>query len=319
MAVHIDLTMYGPGSAPAHSLARKVKRDSKNFRLNGEFIDGPLDNPTRYDNVAPGDFVLIEFSGSGTPTAATAQIVAAANPVDAALHSALQAMLPRPGDSMRVLTEDDLGVAIAAAAPPADHPIRSWLDGEVLEDVGLGGSATIERLNARRSGRGISGAALKAAKTSAELIGQLGEDLLNQFLDAGGLLEVALHEWTAQSNAISPFDFRLFDSNGHERHADAKSTSGAFSRSIYMSRAEIDEAVIGGVPYDLFRLYNVQEGSATLRVARDVGPRLAPILKLLGGLPAGATAESLSFVPDFFSFEPAVSVITMANESEDAV
>ena len=68
-AAHVDLIVFGPGMAEAHHLARKIKQDSKNIRLNGEFIDGPVTEPNRYDIIAPGDFAIMEFTGTAMPEA----------------------------------------------------------------------------------------------------------------------------------------------------------------------------------------------------------------------------------------------------------
>jgi len=40
-AAFVDLVLAGPGLAPDLPLARKVKIDGKNFRLNGEYIPNP--------------------------------------------------------------------------------------------------------------------------------------------------------------------------------------------------------------------------------------------------------------------------------------
>lgn len=293
--------MFGPGMAGAHSLARKVKRDAKNIRLNGEIVDDPVDQPNRYDILSPGDFAVMEFIGEALPKAVNVVLVASAHPDDSSTHAALKAILPSSNDSMKVLSEEELESAINLATSPLSHPIRDWLDTALLENVGLGDAGAVEKLNKRRTGRGISPADFKASKDSAERTGRLGEELLDQFFRTPDLSGISSHEWVAQTNAISPFDFRLIVEDGSERHSDAKSTSGKFTNPIYMSVAEILHAVNSGIPYDIYRLFNVNETSASLRVARNVGPRLTLALDALKLIPTGVSVDSLSFEPSFLN------------------
>jgi len=317
-AAHVDLTMYGPGMAGAHTLARKVKRDAKNIRLNGEIIDSPVTDPDRYDILAPGDFAVMEFVGAALPTAVNVVLVAAGSPEDATLHTKFASLLPSAADSMKVLSENQLEDAIKDAAPSISHPIRDWLDATLLEEVALGSSEAVETLNKSRPGRGLSPSDLKAAKDSAERTGRLGEELLDQYLKSPGFSGVTGHEWVAQVNAVSPFDFSLKMEDGSERHADAKSTSGKFSAPIYLSVGEIKHALSSGVPYDIFRLYEITESSALLRVARDIGPQVAPVYKALSEMPPGVKVDSLSFDPSFFEFAPDVFEVEVPEEDEES-
>ena len=300
-AVHVDLTIFGPGAAGPHSLARKIKRDAKNIRLNGEIVDAPVTDPERYGKLTPGDFALLEFTGTPLPASVKVVLVAAACPDDHTVHQVLSTILPAISDSMKVLSVDDLDKVVQTADPVASHPIRDWLDDQLFEEVGYGDANAAVRLNKRRLGRGISPADFKTAKESAERTGFLGEELLDVFLRSRDLPDVSSHVWVSQENAISPYDFMINGCSG-ERHADAKSTSGKFSNPIYLSSAELKHAVESGVPYDIYRLYEVREAGALLRVAHDVGLKLGPVLKALDAFPPGVAVDSISFVPDFFEF-----------------
>src|SRR5690349_10097613 len=66
----LGLYLYGPGLAPANNLQRKILKQQKNWRLNGELIDNPVENPELYNVLAPGDFALFEFSDGAVPTTA---------------------------------------------------------------------------------------------------------------------------------------------------------------------------------------------------------------------------------------------------------
>jgi hypothetical protein len=302
-AAHVDLVFLGPGLASAHSLARKVKIDAKNLRLNGELIHDPDDEPNRYDSLTVGDFAVLEFGGSAIPESVKVVLVSANNTEDATLHEVLNGKLGQEDDSMMVLSEDELQAAIDTASPNQLHPIRDWLDPVLLEEVGSGDASAVLSVNKRRLGRGISPDAFKATKEAAAKTGQLGEELMKHFLDSTETSKVASYEWISQINAISPYDFRLVITNGEIRHADAKSTSGKFDAPLYLSTAEILHALSSDVPYDIYRLYNIKPYSAELRIARDIKSKLETVFASLSALPAGARVDSLSFDPSFFTFE----------------
>lgn len=295
--------MYGPGVTDAHTLARKVKRDAKNIRLNGEIVDNPVTDPTRYDVLCPGDFAVMEFVGAALPTSVNIVLVASKHPDDESLHTALEPILPLVNDSMKVLTEFELENIINAAKPTESHPIRDWLDSFLLEEIGNGSSAATEKLNQRRLHRGLSHADLKAAKESAERTGYLGEELLDQYFKSKSMIGLAYYEWVAQINAVSPFDFSITMDDGTLHHVDAKSSSGKFTTPIYISIGEIKHALSSGVPYSIFRLYDVNESGATLRIAWDIRSKLDIIFKSLSSLPQEVMVDSLSFEPTFFDFD----------------
>lgn len=317
-ATHVDLAIFGPGLASAQILSRKIKRDAKNIRLNGEIVDAPIGQTDRYDVLAPGDFAIMEFVGAAMPEGVKVVLIAKAHAEDSLIHAQCLSILPNPTDSMKVLFDEQIAELVETANPSTDHPIREWLDTELLEDLGNGDPKAAEVLNKRRPGRGISPSDFKAAKDAAERIGELGEELLDQFFQTEGWPGLSVHKWTAQVNAISPYDFLLNFGAASERHADAKSTSGDFSNRVHLSIAEIHHAVNSGIPYDIFRLYNVKETSALLRVARDIKLQLVPVLAALTAVPKGANVDSLSFDPSFFEFDIDAHTIKIVSDDDDA-
>jgi len=312
----VALRLFGPGGAmpDPDPLMRKVLKQQKNWRLNGEVINSPAGNPGRYDSLAAGDLAVMEFFGGGMPNAANVLLLAAVDPKDATVHAAFTVAFP--GSSMTLFTEDQLDAVLKGGDIPTDHPIHAWLGGELLEDVGNGDAAATEALFKRRRGRGMTLAELKKTKESAEEAGRLGEELLDYYLaSAARPPEIASYEWTAYVNAVSPFDFLLTLADASLRHADAKSTTGPFSNPIYLSLAEIRHALSSGVSYDIYRLYNVKDGGAMLRVARDIAGHLAPVVASLQSLPAGVKVDSLSFGPEYFDFDSAVTNIEYVEET----
>lgn len=313
-ATRVDLVLLGPGLSSAQTLTRKVKIDAKNLRLNGEYVPDPDDEPGRYDQLGEGDFAVMEFGGDVIPDSVKVVLIAARNPFDVELHTELGRLLPNPHKSTASLSETQLRAAIEAAQPHAQHPIRNWLDPVLLEEVGNGDSDAVARVNALLPREGISPEAFQATKEAASRNGQLGEELLKHYLESDAPHGVESHEWTSQINAISPYDFSLTMATGEQRHADAKSTSGPFSTRLYLSTAEVRHALGSGVPYDIYRLYNVTEESAQMRVARDVKARLQAVMDSLVNVPAGVNVDSLSFEPGYFDFEPAEIQIALPSD-----
>jgi hypothetical protein len=311
----VGLTLLGPGKAPPYFQMRKVLKQQKNWRLNGEVINAPADDPTRFDNLAPGDIAIMEFSGAGAPNEVKVVLLSANDPDDASIHAALNAAFR--ADSMSVVTEEQIERVIQVGGPPADHPIRDWLDEDLLEEVGRGSGEAVERLARQRRGRALSRSELQQAKEKAEAVGRLGEVLLDYHLDNDHPThDHSQYVWTADTNAISPFDFELTHNDGSLVHVDAKSTAGPFSNPIHLSLAEVRHVLNSGTPYRICRLYNVTDSEAKLRIARDVAARLRPLAAAINALPAGVTIDSLSFDPDYFGFDATEIAIRYEDEPD---
>lgn len=311
--IPIQLTLYGPGGAGGHTLMRKILKQEKNWRLNGEVVHDPDDQPGRYSNVAPDDFALMEFAGSGEPSAIKIVLLSGSDRADAVLHQAISSGFP--GGSMWVPTVGELEKIIDAASPSADHPVRDWLDDSLIEDVGFGGGGAAIRLARRRRSRGLSHAELQQAKLSAETTGHRGEELLNHYLTHTPWAGVTGHRWVARENAVAPYDFEL-DTGAGTRFLDAKSTAGDFNNELHMSLGEIYQAVHGGVPYDIARLYELREGWAKFKVASGVGSKLVPVLTHLEGLPPEVKPDSLAIKPEFFEFDAVERVAEIPDDPQ---
>lgn len=310
--IPVQLVLHGPGGAQAHVLMRKILKQEKNWRLNGEVIHDPDDQPGRYALLAPDDFALMDFVGTAGPDSVKAVLVSAASPADAALHRSIAAHFPT--GSMWVPTVVEVEQIVRAANVVSDHPVRDWLDDELIEDIGLGGGESTRTLVKRRRGRGMSRDELHDARAAANVIGRRGEDLLDRHLKLTPWPGVVRHQWVADNNAVSPFDFEIEMITGERRVLEAKSTSGRFENPLHMSLGEIDEAANGVLPYDIVRLYEVGEGEAKFRIAYNVGGKLAPVLAALAALPAGITLDSLSFLPDYFDFDAQVHRVEVNDE-----
>lgn len=298
--IPVQLTILGPGAAAAHTLMRKILKQEKNWRLNGEVIYDPDDQHGRYDLVRPDDFALMEFMGIAEPDAVKIVLLSSTHVADAALYRMIASRFPT--NSMWELSEQELEQIIQDASPDVDHPIRDWLDASMIEDVGLGGGDSARRIARRPHGRGVSLQELRDARAAAEMTGRLGEELLHHHLEVSPWPGVVGYRWVSSENAVSLFDFELEMASGGCRSVDAKSTSGNFNNPIHMSIGELDEAANGGRPYDIVRLFEVREGRGMYRVAEDIGVRCRAVLDVLTGLPPGVSADSVSFPPTYFEF-----------------
>lgn len=297
----IDLYLLGPGFAPADNLQRKILKQQKNWRLNGELIDNPVDAPERYNILQPGDFALLEFSGDRVPDACSVTLIAAAESADRKLH--LEFSRRYPQGSMWRMQEAEITVVVEAAQPAQGHPLHEWFESSALEDAALGGAAGIGAVNRRRGGRGMSPSEFARSRRAAEQTGVRGEEYLNGYFEH--LLEmgkISAFEWTSSLNAISPFDFRVNFVNSQTRLVDAKSTSGDFENAIHLSYSELCRAVNGPEPYDIYRLYALTTHTAILQIALDVGPSLLPVLRALDATPDGVTVDSISIHPALLPF-----------------
>ena len=173
----VDLYLYGPELAQEHYLVRKILRQQKNWRLNGEVIDNPESEPDRYNDLTEGDFALMEFSGGTNPSTVKVCLLAKNKAADAALYAEF-AKLHSTG-SMRLLKEAEITKILLQAGPEKAHPLFDWVEGDALEDAVLGGAAGIARISARRSGKGLTPEEFILSRQLAEETGLLGEEFLN--------------------------------------------------------------------------------------------------------------------------------------------
>jgi len=248
------------------------------------------------------DFAILEFAGINKPDTVRCVLVSKEAAEDASLHAAIESRI-NP-QSMVAVNEDQLLEVIRVANPPEGHPIRDWLEGDEQEDLALGGASAAVAIKKRRRGRGMSQAELSAAKARAEATGRYGESLLNARFEEMQGTEIAAFKWTSDADAIAPYDFEVTEIDGTERHIDAKSTAGAFENPLHMSLNEIRSAVHDGIEYDIYRIFCTTENFALLRVARNVGPKLARLLTKLESMPDGVSVDSVSIKPEYLDFSP---------------
>lgn len=304
--VIVTLGIYGPGGAGIHSITRKILKQQKNWRLNGELIVNPPEENERYNALSKGDYAILDFVGESEPHAVRLYLVANALSSDSDLHSALDVAFGSEFSSrkgMLVIDPDELANLITRIDLPVGHPVLDFVDFDALEDAAQGGEEGLNNLRKRRKARGVGRDELYRAKQSAEQIGRQGEEILKEWLELekqeGRIQD---YKWESDVNAIAPYDFAIIEKGGVLRKVDAKSTAGNFSNPIHVSVSELHEMATSEEKYDLYRLYSLNENSGMLRIAEDLAGFASNVLSSLNGLPNGVTIDSVSIKPDTLPF-----------------
>lgn len=317
----LDLWVFGPGRASGINLQRKIIKGGayKNWRLNGEFINNPPDQPDRFNILAPDDYVFFSFEGAIVPTSATAVFVAAALVDDLPLHAACNALGMVGRNTMMALDEGQLLGIASRAGLAADHPLMSLALSADLQEAATGSAHATERI--LRSGRApqLSASALRKARDAAEEIGRLGEALIAIYLQrqkAAGA--IADFEWVSSSNAVAPLDFRRQRQGAAVERIDVKATSGPFDREFHISFSELRAmAESGDSPYYIYRVFGATKEGAKLRVSDNMKPFAEGVLRTLAGLPLEVTIDAVSVSPRAVRFGGEIE-LTPAEDDESA-
>jgi Domain of unknown function (DUF3883) len=304
--IPLDLSIYGPGHAGLHNLQRKILKGGtyKNWRLDGEYISNPETEPERYNVLQPGDFAIFEFQGRIFPTAAKLILIAQTLPADQPIHAELSIVLGTR--KMMVVSVAQLQ-SIADRVNDNAHPFLELTLEAELEDAALGGIKGVHALRRRPSTRILSREELQRARRLADEIGRAGEELVCQYL--AGLKvrgEIRDFVWTADQNAVAPYDFVIIQNDGTEIAVDVKSTSGEFERSIHISGAELVE-MTGGRRYDIYRVFGVSVTSGAMRISQNIGKFANAILQKLEP-PAGVTVDSISVDVRMLPFDAVIQL-----------
>jgi len=280
---------------------------------------GPPDDPTRYDNIRPGDLAIIAFNGVTVPTAMDLILISQAAPNDQAALAALSSLFGNR--SMIQVTSAQIAAAIAGMGIESEHPIHiaaTDLESEsALEDAAQGGPTGTEKLLRSRNARPVSDAELAKAKANAARIGREGEALVNAWLAAEVTAgRLAQYTWVSAVNAVAPFDFESFSARGERSLLDAKSTAGPFGNILHLSLAEI-VAAAGDLPYRIVRVSELDDDGGRLRLSHEIG-MFARTLKEIheAHMPAGVRVDGFSVTTDALTWEAEVYVPWPKEEGE---
>ena len=183
-----------------------------------------------------------------------------------------------------------------------------------MEDAGAGSVAPVLRLLRRRGGRRIDRAQMAKARAAADLVGRAGEELVATYLEAQvAKRAIERFVWTANENAVSPFDFEITASA--VRLVEVKATSGVHGRAFHISMAEIEVAA-SAPHYDLYRVSEVDVTASTgvLHIALDIAQYARQVLAASKLMPAGPFVDGVSIEPAVFQQFTRVETITIPVE-----
>jgi len=288
--IPLDLYIHGPGHAKAYNLQRKILKGAtyKNWRLDGEYINNPEDDPDRFNVLEPGDIGIFEFQGVLVPTTAKLILISQRIPLDAMIHGELSALLgPRSMAHLPVAQLDMIAERLTDVA----HPLHLLTIDAELEDAALGGSRGLVVL--RRKGRSLSRDEFQRARQIAADVGREGQELVCAYLTKmqheGSIVSFL---WASDTNTITPYDF-LITLPGTEIALGVKSTSGKFERPLHISTAELVE-MANRSRYDIYRVSEISGSGCNLRISQNVGPAAETILRSFAELPRGAEVDGVS-------------------------
>jgi hypothetical protein len=285
----------------------------KNWRLNGEYISDPPNDPNRFKVLQPGDLVVFDFIGSVIPDSAKMLLIARHNENDQLIHQRLSLVIGTR--KMSVLSLAQLQ-AIAVEIRDAEHPIHEFTLDEELEDAAKGGAKGRAILGRKPLSRKVGRDELQRARQAGEQVGRAGEEFVLAYLTslkANGSVEDIT--WVADINAVAPYDFLVTLIGGDEIALDVKSTAGEFDRPIHVSANELAEMTNATRRYDLYRVFEITENTARLRVAQSVSSFAGTVLESLAALPEGIQIDSISVELATLQFGNSID-LTMPEDAE---
>ena len=305
----VTLSLFGPSEKGLYRLTRKIikGRTYKNWRLNGEFIFNPEGDKERFNCLLPGDLALIEFTGEPVPTSIDILFISKNDPVDKPVFLALSPLIPDGKKSMvRISQESLMGVmekGIVLETSPLNRFVSDSGFNETLQDAAFGRKSAIDKIRRQRA-RPVTPDDLAKAKSNADQIGRDGEGLV--YIHLRHLLKnsiLAAVEWSAQINAVAPFDFLVTTQKGENIKIDVKSTYGEFNRMIHISGAEIDEIMIDPEKYEIYRVYAIGRDGANIRICKNLRPMASAVTEAMKDLPEGVRPDSFSVLPKILTWE----------------
>ena len=302
---NVTLILNGPDGSPKHVLERKIIRQQKNMRLNGELIYPHESGMDRYGLLADRDFALMVFNGAPFPKEIEVFLISQNSKSDLPLYKVITKRFDsyfNPHRSMVQVNRDEIREMLESASIGDDHAVLSIFDDLLLEDVIQGGIDGFKKVRNRRRGRPVSAGELEQAKVKASKTGRLGEMLVNEYLNEQELAgNIDSYIWEADNDAIAPYDFSI-QNKDKQIVLDVKTSSSSFDTVIHMSSAELFEARDGNRQYAIYRVYDATDSGAKLKIAEDISKTAAKILEALEALPPGVTCDSVSIRPSTLSF-----------------
>jgi hypothetical protein len=312
----VDLYLYGPGFRDGYNLQRKILKQEKNWRLNGEKVENPDDEPQRFDSLVPQDVAVLGFEGDIYPDRVRIVFLSQAETQDATLLTGFNSLLAQK--TMIVLSNAQLEDVILQAQPDDNHPIYELTFKPVAEDMALGGTQIRQKLIQSPRHRKMSAEELQASKETANRVGRQGEAFVNtHFVNALKQGQIIEFEWVAQTDAINPFDFRIRSNENGTIVLDVKSTESDFDRILHVSYSELYRMAYGTERYDLYRVYKMEGSTARLRICEDLRGFAISVMDGFKQLPPDVNPDSVSFKPGVLPFKEEEIILSLEDIAPD--
>lgn len=305
----LTLDIRGPRASDRLVVTRKIKIQEKNWRLNGEVVPSPADDPDRYRDLAPNDIAVMRFEGDALPERLTLYLVAAAVPEDAAVLAALRTLVAPGPESMAAVSRRELSRLLSGAGLPAASPLSELLVDEeyeeALEEAAQGGSRKLWTLR-RTRGRRPTQADLKSARETMERVGREGEELVNVHLGAEAEAGRLTFTWVSDGEPTAPLDFEIVRPDGGRAKVDVKSTRSGHGKAFHMSAAEVLEAAGSMEEYLVYRVSELGDEGGVLRISADMRELARSIAA--SPLPNGVSPDSFAIDPGLLYWGPSVAL-----------
>ncbi len=316
-AIPVQLNVYGPGVTSVQRVARKVIKGAtyKNFRLDGELLPCPEDDPGRYRSLRPGDFALFEFEGAGRPSSITMILIAKGIPEDQAIHAEFEKYMAKiRKTSMMAISEKQIEALVNNIVPKLEdgHPISQFvfLSTPEAEAAAMGVPDAQRRVLKRVAKSAQSLDAFQRVQERQKEIGQLGEELVYAYLEKmrseGKVTSV---EWVSRHAPLYPYDFEVVDKSGRHVFVEVKTTAGGFSDApMRFSFNELLQASQSDA-YHIYRVFELQKTAtattAKVRIARGMISFATKLVKVFLDFPEGVQVTHVAIYPRVLEFEPA--------------
>jgi len=307
--IHFPLIIIGPEGKSPHKLSRKILRSpgAKNWRLNGEFIFNPEDDPARYDSLQPGDYAVLAFEGAERPI--SAKMILIGKTTDQFLHEIMSNNHVFVGrNTMVEVSQAKLAEYRHSTQDiyPGVHPFDHLDAPDTIEDV-LYGKESIIQSRPFGDGRSIAltPQELRRQLLSAQTTGQIGEELFGHWLLTNGHTENDF-EWVSQSYARAAYDYKIMSPKWLTMpeilFVDVKATNGQFERPFHMSIAEIRWAA-RNEGYRIARIFAIADGLSQMKILKGISHISRVILEKFSALPPTLEVDSVTLQPSQFEVE----------------
>ena len=306
--IPIDLWILGPGNSGPHNIQRKILKQQKNWRLDGELIFDPPAEPGRYKDLSKGDLCILDFTGYPVPTRLRMHILSRQSEEDIKTITSLEETFGQQFSTRKGMAEighGELSSILERIEFKEDHPILDILEESDIEDAALGGYEGKKKLLYRQKTRSVNPQDFENARKAAEKSGYEGEELLNELFDSEvNSSLIKNYRWVSKENAISPYDFILDEGESTCCKVDAKTTIGPFENKIHVSMGELYEMANPQTPYRIYRIYELKADSAKFRISENLREFAKRIIEKIEQLQDGINVDSVSIDPNLLDFEP---------------